>query len=272
MRLARDIVAEVRQAADTGAREVQLLGQIVNHYQAPDDSGCDFAELLARINDVPGIERIRFASPHPRHVTPRMMQAMRDLPKVCRHLHLPVQSGSTRILQAMRRRHTREEYLDLLAGAARGHAGHRAFDRYDRRLPGRDGGRLRRHDVADPGRPLSQHVFLQSTRRGPTRSPSSGCLTTCRRRRRRGASWRCSRSSGRSRGNCSQASVGRVEPVLVDATSRRREWELSGRTSGNTVVNFPGDPAWVGQVVDVTITARTPTACAESLAGQGAKG
>src|SRR5258708_35740575 len=61
------------------------------------------------------MERIRFASPHPRHVTPRMMEAMRDLPKVCRHLHLPVQSGSTRVLQAMRRRHTREEYLELVA-------------------------------------------------------------------------------------------------------------------------------------------------------------
>src|SRR5688572_2826814 len=113
MRPARDIVADVRHAADTGAKEVQLLGQIVNHYQAPDEA-CDFAELLARVNDVPGIERIRFASPHPRHVTPRMMAAMRDLPKVCRHLHLPVQSGSTQVLQRMRRRHTREEYLELL--------------------------------------------------------------------------------------------------------------------------------------------------------------
>ena len=102
MRPARDIVADVRHAADTGAKEVQLLGQIVNHYQAPDEA-CDFADLLSRVNDVPGIERIRFASPHPRHVTPRMMAAMRDLPKVCRHLHLPVQSGSTRVLQAMRR-------------------------------------------------------------------------------------------------------------------------------------------------------------------------
>src|SRR5262245_53164833 len=74
MRPAADIVAEVRQAADTGAREVQLLGQIVNHYQAPDTT-CDFADLLARVSDVEGIERIRFASPHPRHVTPRMMAA-----------------------------------------------------------------------------------------------------------------------------------------------------------------------------------------------------
>src|SRR5262249_40125713 len=92
MRPVADILGDVRHAADTGAKEVQLLGQIVNHYEAPDDPTCDFAELLARVNDVSGIERIRFASPHPRHVTPRMMAAMRDLPKVCRHLHLPVQS------------------------------------------------------------------------------------------------------------------------------------------------------------------------------------
>ena len=92
MRPAADIVADVRHAVDTGAREIQLLGQIVNHYQAPDDPACDFAALLERLNDIDGLERIRFASPHPRHVTPRMIDAMRDLPKVCRHLHLPVQS------------------------------------------------------------------------------------------------------------------------------------------------------------------------------------
>ena len=73
MRPVADILADVRHAADTGAREVQLLGQIVNHYQAPDDPSCDFAELLARVNDIGGVERIRFASPHPRHVTPRMI-------------------------------------------------------------------------------------------------------------------------------------------------------------------------------------------------------
>src|SRR5690606_35860177 len=67
-----------------------------------------------RVSEVPGIRRIRFASPHPRHVTPRLIDAIRDLPKVCKHLHLPVQSGSNRILAAMRRRHTREDYLALV--------------------------------------------------------------------------------------------------------------------------------------------------------------
>ena len=116
MRPAAAIVAEARQAVAEGAIEIQLLGQIVNHYQAPDDASCDFAALLERLNEIDGLHRIRFASPHPRHVTPRMIGAMRDLPKVCRHLHLPVQSGSTRVLGAMRRRHTRDDYLALVVG------------------------------------------------------------------------------------------------------------------------------------------------------------
>src|SRR5216110_260645 len=114
MRPKADILAEVREAAATGHREVQLLGQIVNHYAAPDDPSCDFSGLLEAVDAVDGIERIRFASPHPRHVSPRFLQTMARLPKVCRHLHLPVQSGSTRVLEAMRRRYTRESYLDLI--------------------------------------------------------------------------------------------------------------------------------------------------------------
>ena len=118
----------------------------------------------------PGSQRIRFASPHPRHVTPRMIDAMRDLPKVCRHLHLPVQSGSTRVLAAMRRRHTREQYLELVDAAARGHAGHRALDRYDRRLPRRDRRGLRGDAVARRRRCGITACSRSSTRRGRTRS------------------------------------------------------------------------------------------------------
>src|SRR5919106_1148755 len=115
MRAKADILADVREAVDSGRKEIQLLGQIVNHYQAPDDPSCDFAELLAAVDDVLGVERIRFASPHPRHTGRRLIDAVRDLSRVCKHLHLPVQSGSTRVLHAMRRRYTREAYLDLVA-------------------------------------------------------------------------------------------------------------------------------------------------------------
>src|SRR5919108_4004279 len=101
MRSKREILAEVRQAVDSGRVEIQLLGQIVNHYLAPDDASCDFPALLAEVNEIEGVERIRFASPHPRHTSKRLIEAVRALDKVCKHMHLPVQSGSTRVLKAM---------------------------------------------------------------------------------------------------------------------------------------------------------------------------
>ncbi len=161
MRAKADILADVREAVASGRKEIQLLGQIVNHYSAPDDPECDFADLLAHVNDVPGVERIRFASPHPRHTGQRLVEAIRDLPRVCKHIHLPVQSGSSKVLGAMRRRHTREEYLDLLQRIRENIPGVTALDGHDRRLPGRDDGGLRGDAVADKRRALPQHVLVQ---------------------------------------------------------------------------------------------------------------
>jgi tRNA-2-methylthio-N6-dimethylallyladenosine synthase len=257
MRPARDIVADVRHAADTGAREVQLLGQIVNHYQAPDEGSCDFAELLARVSVVPGIERIRFASPHPRHVSERMIQAMRDLPKVCRHLHLPVQSGSTRVLQAMRRRHTRDEYLDLV-GRLRAAIPDLALSTdMIVGFPGEtDEDFEQTLSLTAAARYHSMFSFKYSPRPNTLalkRMPDD--VSEEEKTRRIVALQALQRTI---QGELFAASVGRIEPVLIDATSRRREWELSGRTSGNTVVNLPGDPSWVGRIVPVRITGANP--------------
>ena len=269
MRPARDIVADVRHAADTGAKEVQLLGQIVNHYQAPDEA-CDFAELLSRVNDVPGIERIRFASPHPRHVTPRMIAAMRDLPKVCRHLHLPVQSGSTRILQAMRRRHTRDEYLELLSRLRAAMPDLALSTDMIVGFPG---------ETADD---FEQTLSLTAAARYHSMfsckySPRPNTLALKRMPDDVGEEEKTRRIvalQGLQRtiqGELFEAAVGRIEPVLIDARSRRREWELSGRTPGNTVVNLPGDPSWVGRTVQVRITGANPNSLrGEPIQAEGA--
>jgi tRNA-2-methylthio-N6-dimethylallyladenosine synthase len=257
MRPWRAIVDDVRHAADTGAKEVQLLGQIVNHYQAPDDEGCGFAELLERVSGVEGIERIRFASPHPRHVTPRMIAAMRVLPKVCRHLHLPVQSGSTRVLQQMRRRHTREHYLELIAALREampdialstdmivGFPGETADD-FDQTL-----------SLTAAVRYHSMFSFKYSPRPNTLalkRMPDD--VSEEEKTRRIVALQTLQRTI---QGELFAAAVGRVEPVLIDARSRRREWELSGRTPGNTVVNLPGEPSWVGTIVPVRISGANP--------------
>ena len=256
MRPVRDIVGDVRHAADTGAKEVQLLGQIVNHYQAP-DATCDFADLLARVSEVPGIERIRFASPHPRHVTARMIDALRSLPKVCRHLHLPVQSGSTRVLQAMRRRHTREEYLELVARLREAMPDIALSTDMIVGFPGETTGDFEQTlSLTAAARYHSMFSFKYSPRPNTLALKRMPDDVSEEEKTRRIVALQSLQKD--IQGQLFTAAVGRVEPVLVDATSRRREWELSGRTPGNTVVNFPGDPAWVGQIVPVRITGANP--------------
>ena len=263
MRPAAAILDEVREAVDSGRVEIQLLGQIVNRYEAPDVAGCDFAELLELVHGIDGVRRIRFASPHPRHVTPRLIEAIGSLPKVCKHLHLPVQSGSTAVLRAMRRRYTRGEYLDLvdairqtiptvalstdmivgfpgetedafqetlsLTGAVRYHS------MFSFKYSPRPGtlAELRLPDAVPEAEKTRRIVALQAVQRGIQQ-------------------------------RLHDEMIGRCEDVLVDATSRRRSSELSGRTSGNTVVNFPGPSGWIGRLVSVHITKAGPN----SLGGE----
>jgi tRNA-2-methylthio-N6-dimethylallyladenosine synthase len=257
MRPVEEIVADAQHAADTGAKEIQLLGQIVNHYQAPDDPACDFAGLLERLNEIAGLERIRFASPHPRHVTPRMIDAMRTLPKVARHLHLPVQSGSTEILKAMRRRHTREEYLELVARLREAMPDIALSTDMIVGFPGeRDEHFEDTLSLTAAARYHSMFSFKYSPRpntlalkRMPDDVPEE------EKTRRIVALQGLQRQI---QGELYEASVGRVEQVLIDAKSRRRQWELSGRTSGNTVVNLSGDPSLIGTIAPVRITGANP--------------
>jgi tRNA-2-methylthio-N6-dimethylallyladenosine synthase len=257
MRPKSDILAEVHEAVASGRTEVQLLGQIVNHYQAPDDSRCDFAGLLEAVNDVPGIRRIRFASPHPRHVSPRLVEAIRDLPRVCRHLHLPVQSGSTRILAAMRRRHTREDYLDLVARLKDQIPGIQLSTDMIVGFPGES--ELDFDDtltLVEAVRFHSMFSFKYSER------PDT--LAATRLRDDVPEEEKASRlASLQERQKAVQTAlheqaVGTSVEVLVDSVSRRRETELSGRTTGNTVVNFPGLASQLGCLVRVTIERSGP--------------
>jgi tRNA-2-methylthio-N6-dimethylallyladenosine synthase len=252
MRPKADILAEVREAAESGHAEVQLLGQIVNHYEAPDDPACDFTALLDAIHDVPGIRRIRFASPHPRHFSQRFLDAMQRLPKVCRHLHLPVQSGSTRVLEAMRRRYTRDSYLDLVA-------------RVRRQLP--DVALSTDMIVGFPGETDADfEETLSLTRLAQFQSMfsfkySARPNTLAEKRMpddvpEEEKTRRIVELQAVQRGiqtELNRSLVGTTVDVLVDSASRRRDTELSGRTSQNVVVNLPGPAAWIGRSVGVTI-------------------
>jgi tRNA-2-methylthio-N6-dimethylallyladenosine synthase len=257
MRPKAEILAEVREASARGLREVQLLGQIVNHYQAPDDPACDFAGLLEAVHAVPGIERIRFASPHPRHVTDRLLRALADLPKVCKHLHLPVQSGSSRVLKVMRRRYSRESYLDLVErvraavpGIALttdiivGFPGETAAD-FDDTLSLTS--RVEYHSMFSFKYSERPHTLASKRYADDVPEGEKTRRIVALQQLQRGIQL-----------ELHGAMVGRTFEVLLDATSRRRPWELSGRTTGNTVVNVPGSAALIGRTVPVTIRRAGP--------------
>jgi tRNA-2-methylthio-N6-dimethylallyladenosine synthase len=264
MRRKADILADVREAVASGRREIHLLGQIVNHYQAPDDPACDFADLLAAVDAVRGVERIRFASPHPRHTGRRLIEAIRDLPHVCKHVHLPVQSGSTRILKAMRRRHTREEYLELLAAMREaipgvtlstdvivGFPGETAAD-FDDTL-----------SLTTAAQYVSMFSFKYSPR--PNTLAAKRLLDDVAEADKTSRIVQLQALQREIQTAILAGAVGTTLDVLVDSVSRRGARELSGRSMGNAVVSFPqpadtpaDGEAWIGRTVAVQITRSGP--------------
>jgi tRNA-2-methylthio-N6-dimethylallyladenosine synthase len=257
MRSKSEVLAEVREAVAGGRREVHLLGQIVNHYQAPDDPACDFPALLAAVNDVPGVDRIRFASPHPRHASQRLVEAIRDLPHVCKHVHLPVQSGSTRVLQAMRRRHTREDFLDLVGRLRQAVPGLAISTDMIVGFPGETDEDFRDTMTLTEQVGFSSMFSFKYSERPSTLAAKrlkddvpeevKGRRLTELQALQKEIQW-----------DIHRAAVGHVVEVLVDSKSRRDATELAGRTTGNVVVNLPGEPDWVGRTIAVKIRRAGP--------------
>lgn len=257
MRPAREIIEEVRLATENGHREVQLLGQIVNHYHDPDEPTRDFAWLLEQVHDVPGVERIRFASPHPRHVTDRMIQAMKNLPNVCKHLHLPVQSGSSRVLHAMRRRHTRETYLTLIEQVRAAIPNIALSTDMIVGFPGET-----REDFEDTlslvGTVKFHSMFSFKYSERPNTLAARRTPETVSETEKTSRLMELQSTQRAIQLTLHTDRIGDTVEVLVDSRSRRRATELSGRTTQNTVVNFPGDIHWLGRTVGVSIDAAGP--------------
>jgi tRNA-2-methylthio-N6-dimethylallyladenosine synthase len=272
MRAKADILADVREAVAMGRSEVQLLGQIVNHYSAPDDPSCDFAQLLSEVDVIPGVRRIRFASPHPRHTGTRVIEAVRDLPRVCKHLHLPVQSGSTRMLRAMRRRHTREEYLDLVARIRESIPGVTLSTDMIVGFPGETAADFEETlSLTDAAQYHSMFSFKYSPRPNTLAAKRMPDDVSAAEKTARIVALQELQRSIQTR--LHEQKVGTEVEVLVDSVNRRRTHELSGRTSGNTVVNvpMPSDTSgsavsddWIGRLVRVRITRSGP----HSLSGE----
>ncbi|MDQ3850842.1 MAG: tRNA (N6-isopentenyl adenosine(37)-C2)-methylthiotransferase MiaB [Actinomycetota bacterium] len=259
-----ELVAEVRRLAAEGVREVTLLGQNVNSYgrDRRGDDRATFAQLLRRLDAIDGIDRIRYTSPHPKDMREDVILAHAELDSVCEHIHLPLQSGSTPILKAMRRTYSRERYLDRVA-LIREHVPDAALTTdIIVGFPGETEADFQRtvavcEEVGYDG----AFTFVFSPRRGTEAAAITEGLVPHEVKVER--MQRLVEVVQRRAAERAQRFVGRTLDVLVEGTSRTDPSRLRGRSRHNKTVNFAG-LARPGEIVDVQITAAT----SQTLAGE----
>jgi len=256
-RRAGEVVAEVEQLAVAGVREVTLLGQNVNSYGR--DVGSSFAELLRAVDAVPGIERIRFTSPHPKDFRRDVIAAMAECAAVCEHAHLPLQSGSSRILKAMRRTYSRERYLRLVAELRAAIPELALTTDVIVGFPGEtEDDFLETLEVVEEVGFDGAFTFVYSPRAGTEAAAMPNQVSDELKRER---IERLVEVVQRVAAERNAARVGIVEEVLVEGPSRTEPELLRGRTRRNTTVNFSGD-ASPGELVSVAIAGATSTTLA----------
>ena len=262
-RPAAELAAEVERLAAEGVREVTLLGQNVNSYgrDLPKGEKTSFAELLVMVDAVAGIERIRYTSPHPKDMREDVVRAHAELPALCEHVHLPLQSGSSRVLKRMRRTYDRERYLDRVA-LIREHVPDCALTTdVIVGFPGEtDADFEETLAVVEQAGYDSAFTFLFSPRRGTEAATMPDQVPHAAKRERMD---RLVEAVQRRAAERAQRFVGRTMEVLVEGASRTDPAKLRGRTRHNKTVNFAG-AAEPGELVPVEITAATST----TLAGE----
>jgi tRNA-2-methylthio-N6-dimethylallyladenosine synthase len=266
-RRVEDVLTEIADLADQGVREVTLLGQNVNAYRgamagaggpagssaaSSGASFADFALLLELVSQIPGIERIRYTTSHPREFTARLIEAHASLPKLAQHVHLPVQSGSDRILAAMKRGYTALEYKAIARRLRAVQPALSLASDFIVGFPGETEADFRQTlDLVEELQFDSSFSFVYSRRPG-TPAAELPDETPAQRKLERLQELQLRLDAIEAR--ISEAMVGEVHPVLVEGVSRRDAAELSGRCSNHHTVNFVGPAALVGRIVDVRIT------------------
>ena len=265
------IVAEVRELAAAGVREVTLLGQTVNAYGRDLTPATDLAALLELVDEVEGIERIRFTTSNPYNLTPRLILAIRDVPKVVEYLHLPLQSGSDRVLGRMHRGYTRARYLELIAELEETVPGIALSTDLIVGFPGEEEADFEQTvDMVERVGYDNVFVFRYSRRPGTPAATMLDQVPEEIKARRNSRLLEVATRVGAAR---SRALEGRVLPILVDGVSRKNPDEATGRTRCNRVVNFDAHGRrLLGEVVPVLITQALPHSLRGELAGAGAEG
>lgn len=251
-RLSREVRGEIEGLCAEGCREVTLLGQNVNSYGRTSSEGFDFADLLDQIHPIEGLARIRFTTSHPNAMTPKLIDALGRLAKMCRHLHLPLQSGSDRMLERMRREYALADYLAVV-DALRARVPDLALTTdIIVGFPGETD-----DDVRATVRALETIAFdniyaFKYSRRPRTEALTlDGHLSEPEKDRRLQEVLAAQRPITLRK---NQAYQDRVEEVLVEGPSKTDRSRLAGRTSSNRVVNFDGPVSLIGEIVPLRIT------------------
>ena len=234
-----DVLAEVRDAVGTGRSEIELLGQTVNAYRCP-ESGRDFGALLSAVAGISGVHRLRFMTSHPSEVNDSMIGAMRDHPNISRYLHLPVQSGSSRVLRRMKRLYTREKYLEIIGRIRKAIPEIHFSTDFIVGFPGETEEDFQETlSLMETVRYGSMFAFKYSPRPGTPSlkigPPVDETMADERLTRLFALHERIKRER-------LESYRGRVVPVLVEGPSKHDPGMLSGRTDDNVVVNFVADP------------------------------
>ncbi len=257
-----DIVAELAHLADQGVKEITLLGQNVNAWRGEIAGvSADFAELLRYVHELP-VQRIRYTTSHPREFTQRLIDAHADLDKLAPHVHLPVQSGSDRVLAAMKRGYTALEYRSIVRRLREARPGISLSSDFIVGFPGEtDADFEATLKLARDANFDASFSFVYSARPG---TPAAELPDTLPHPAKIARLQRLQAQVENQARAISQAMVGSVERVLVEGPSKKNDAELAGRTANNRVVNFPGSRALIHTYADVRIGA----ALAHSLRGE----
>jgi len=262
-----DVLTEVAELAEQGVREVTLLGQNVNAYRAAMAEGeiADLALLVEYIAEIPGIERIRYITSHPREFTPRLIEAYDRVPGLVSHVHLPVQAGSDRVLAAMKRGYTVLEYKSIVRRLRERRPGMSISSDFIVGFPGETDADFEAtmRLIEEIGFDAS-FSFVYSRRPG---TPAADLKDDTPHAVKLERLQRLQRRIDEQSQAISRAMVGTRQRVLADGTARRNPGELSGRTDNNRVVNFSAPARDIGGFVDVAITAALPHSLRGELAG-----
>lgn len=253
-----DIIAEVAALADQGVREVTLLGQNVNAYRGTlhDGGVADLALLISYIAAIDGLDRIRYTTSHPLEMSDTLIQAYRDVPELVSQLHLPVQSGSDRILALMKRNHTALEYKSIIRRLREARPDLSLSSDFIIGFPGESAADFEATmQLIEELRFDHAFSFIYSPRPG---TPAASLPDDVSGEEKKARLARLQSRVAEFAVEFNQSLVGTVQRVLVDRPSRRDAQEMAGRTESNRVVNFAGSPDLIGRFASVRITDALP--------------